>query len=117
MLRGRAPGADDRAALPRASHIGARQRRTAALAQAELLESEATVQEAQAATLAERAAHARSDADAVLRRARTFPPSRHLRDAESLRSTTAKACTAPKLVACCLISGFTGSLRRLGNTR
>lgn len=91
VLRGRAPGADDRAALPRASHIGARQRRTAALAQAELLESEATVQEAQAATLAERAAHARSDADAVLRRARTFPPSRHLRDAESLRSTTAKA--------------------------
>jgi hypothetical protein len=91
VLRGRAPGAGDPAGLPRASHIGARQRRVAALAQAELLESEATDLTAQAATLAEHAARARSEADAVLRSARTFPSSRPLRDTESLRSTTAKS--------------------------
>ena len=94
VLHGRAPGADDPAALPRASHIGARQRRAAALARAELLETEAADLDVQAATLAQRADHARADADAVLRRAQTFPPLRNLRDAESLRVTAARNARA-----------------------
>ena len=89
VLHGRVPGADHPAALPQASHIGARQRRAAALAKAELLDAEADDLDAQAGTLAERATRARADAGAVLRRAGTFPPLRNLRDAESLRATAA----------------------------
>lgn len=90
VLCGRVPGADDQALLPLPSHIGARQRRAAALARAEALDSEADQHEAQAANQDETAARLELEADAVSVFANSFPSREDLRAAESRRAEIAR---------------------------
>lgn len=90
VLRGRVPGADDPALLSPASHIGARQRRAAALARAEELERQATQLDDRAAQREQAAAQLESEASAVSALGRTFPPRDNLRAAESHRAELAR---------------------------
>lgn len=86
VLRGRAPGSDEADVLPPASHIGARQRREAALARAVSLESKAVEAEGEAAKVEELAAQLERKADAVSAIGQSFPARDKLREAESKRS-------------------------------
>lgn len=90
VLCGRVPGADDQALLSPSSHIGARQRRAAALARAEALDSEADQLEAQAANQEETAARLELQADDVSLFANSFPSRDELRAAESRRAEIAR---------------------------
>lgn len=90
VLCGRVPGADDQALLLPSSHIGARQRRAAALARAESLDSEADQLEAQAANQEETAARLELQADDVSSFANSFPSRDELRAAESRRAEIAR---------------------------
>jgi SbcC/RAD50-like, Walker B motif len=89
VLSGRAPGADDTAALPPATHVGARQRRRAALAQADSLDRQAEELEAQAAELTAAAEHLAAQARHLQARARGFPRRDPLSRAEAKRSAQA----------------------------
>lgn len=90
VLCGRVRGTDDQALLPPPSHIGARQRRAAALARAEALDSEAAQLEAQAANQEDAAARLELEADAVSVFANSFPSREDLRAAESRRAEIAR---------------------------
>jgi chromosome segregation ATPase len=91
VLRGRLPGADDPVRLAPASHVGARQRREAALAQAALLEQEAASLVERAEQVSLQASELERSADAVSALARTFPSREALRDAEAQRVLCARA--------------------------
>jgi DNA polymerase III delta prime subunit len=91
VLRGRVPGTDDPASFFSASHVGARQRRMAALARAAVLERQVTARESLAADLLASAAHLEQDAAAVAAAGRSFPPRERLRSLESRRATTAQS--------------------------
>lgn len=86
VLHGRVPGAEDPALLPAASHIGARQRRAAALARAEALDQEAAQLDEQAAAQEEAAARLELEADAVSVVGNSFPAREDLRAAEARRA-------------------------------
>ena len=86
VLRGRVSGVDDEVLLPLPSHIGARQRRAAALARAEALDHEATQLEVQATNHEDTAARLELEADAVSVFENSFPPREDLRAAESRRA-------------------------------
>lgn len=85
VLRGRVSGPDDPAPLAPASHIGARQRRAAALAHAEALDEQAAQLEADAASHEKAAARLEQNADAVSALGQTVPSREELRAAESRR--------------------------------
>ncbi len=86
VLRGRVPGADNPGLLPPASHVGARQRRAAAIARAEDLDLQATQLEEKAGEQERGARRLESDADAVSALGHTFPSRENLRAAESHRA-------------------------------
>jgi hypothetical protein len=86
VLRGRVRGADDPTLLAPASHIGARQRRAAALARAAMLEDRAEGLEAQAMVQDGEAARLERDAEEVSALGRTVPSREALRGAESRRA-------------------------------
>jgi hypothetical protein len=77
------------ATWPPAQHIGARQRRAAALAQAEQHDTEATELESQAKDATSRAQALRTEAAQLLRAASLFPPRQLLRTAEAGRAARA----------------------------
>ena len=77
------------ATWPPAQHVGARQRRAAALARAKQHEAEATELESQANDAAGRAQALRLEAAQLLRAASLFPPREHLRVAEAGRAAKA----------------------------
>jgi hypothetical protein len=85
VLRGRIPGADDAALLMPATHVGARQRRAAAIARAEVLEREATELEENAAGQEHVAAALNQDANEISVLGRTVPSRESLRAAETRR--------------------------------
>jgi hypothetical protein len=76
-------------AWPAAQHVGARQRRAAALARARELDEQATEIEAQADDEDARAASLREEAAALLQSAAKFPPRETLRAAEAARAAKA----------------------------
>ena len=73
-------------AWPPAHHIGARRRRDAALEHARRLEAEAEELDSLAGELERQAAQLRADAQAMATLVERFPPTRDLRDAETVRS-------------------------------
>lgn len=85
VLRGRVVGPDEPCALAPAIHIGARQRRAAALARAQLLDDQAAQLEAQAETHKEIAVQLDSDADWVSQAGQSIPSREELRTAETRR--------------------------------
>ncbi|MGH3901423.1 MAG: SbcC/MukB-like Walker B domain-containing protein [Pseudonocardiaceae bacterium] len=85
ILRGRAPGADAPDHAPPASHVGARQRRAAALAEADRLDAEADGLTAAAAAENVEALRLSELATDIQRRAAAFPPRKQLSAAESDR--------------------------------
>lgn len=87
VIAGRAPGAEDPTAAPPSRHIGAGQRRAAALAEAARLEHEADRLNEHAAELEGAADRLRRLADQVRDRARRFPTTAALGTAERERST------------------------------
>ncbi len=91
VLHGRVPEADDPDFLRLASHIGARQRRAAALARAEVLDSQASQLEEQATENERRAARLEADAEAVSKEGQTFPDRGELRAAEFHRADVARS--------------------------
>jgi hypothetical protein len=86
VLHGRVPGADDVSALAPASHIGARQRRAAALARAAVLDEQATALDAKAKQLEDTATQLDREAESVSASARSFPSREDLRGAEFRRA-------------------------------
>lgn len=99
VLLGRAPGCDDPAELPVASHIGAAQRRAAARVEADRLAAEAARCDAEASGL-------RGQADQELARARglralvaAFPSSAALAEAEQVRAVAAAAAHGARSAA------------------
>ena len=93
VLSGRPPDMDQSAALPPAGHVGARQRRRAALARAEALDLQAVELERQAAESAAAAARFAAEAEHLRARARAFPRRDRLSGAEATRAAAAKAAT------------------------
>ena len=98
-ILGRAPGTDDLAQLPRPSHVGAAQRRAAALAEAARLESAADALDTEASELRALAAGLRETARATRLRAAAFPPLRTLREHESQRASSAQTAAALRATA------------------
>jgi hypothetical protein len=90
VLHGRVAGADEPASLAPAIHIGARQRRAAALARAQLLDDQAAQIEAQAETSEEAAAQLNRDADSVSQAGQSFPSREALRAVETRRIEIAR---------------------------
>jgi hypothetical protein len=90
VLHGRVPGADDHALLFPATHVGARQRRAAALARAELLEHEADSAEQEAITEETIASSLQADARSISDSARAAPSREDLRTKESQRAAIAR---------------------------
>ena len=90
VVRGRAPGADDPAALPEPSHIGAAQRRAAALAEAARLDAAAEGLDGEAAALQQQAEELRAQAAQTIARAESFPSLRELNKAEQDRASAAR---------------------------
>lgn len=90
VLQGRVPGADDPALLPAASHIGARQRRAAALARAAELDRRADELESRAGELDQRVKDLNREAEATSAFGRTFPSREPLRHAEADRAQAAR---------------------------
>lgn len=99
VLLGRIPGADDPDCLGPASHVGARQRREAALAEAARLEQHAASLVSRSEDLAREAAELERAADAIAMRAHTFPEREALRDAEGLRGLASQSCHEAQGVA------------------
>jgi hypothetical protein len=99
VLRGRVRGTDDAAVLPLASHIGARQRREAALARALSLESEAVEVEGEASKLEELAAQLERNADAVSAIGQSFPSREKLRGKEFERAAISSIALAEQETA------------------
>jgi energy-coupling factor transporter ATP-binding protein EcfA2 len=99
VLRARIPGADDPAQLAPASHVGAHQRREAALAQAALLEQEAAKLIENADQAIQQASELERRADAVSELARTFPSREGLREAEAQRVLCARASHEAQVAA------------------
>jgi hypothetical protein len=91
VLLGRIPGAEDPVRLAPATHVGARQRREAALTQAALLEHQAAGLVEQAERLDQEAADLDRSADAVSELAQTFPAREGLRDAEGVRAHASRS--------------------------
>ena len=86
VLHGRVSGADDPAVLLAASHIGARQRRAAALVRAQSLDDQAGELEAQAAQHEQAVTRMKREVEAVLVLGGKFPSREGLRSAESHRA-------------------------------
>lgn len=91
VVSGRSPGTDDPAALPSPRHIGAAQRRAAALAEAERLDGEAEDLTAQAETHLANAEELRRTATRIRDRAREFPSTSELLRCERERASAAEA--------------------------
>ena len=91
VLHGRVPGADAAAQLPTATHVGARQRRAAALARADALDEEAADLDQQAGQHAAAAEFLTANAGRAAASGRTFPTRGPLRSAESQRAAVARA--------------------------
>jgi hypothetical protein len=89
VLLGRAPGAVGDAQPPPASHIGARQRRAAALREAERLDAEANELESAAEGLDAEARQLSEQATDIRYRAASFPKIEPLRKAEAERARLA----------------------------
>lgn len=89
-LFGRAPGADDPGLLPAAQHVGATQRRAAALARAEELDNEAAELDAAARANRDTADQLRRRAGELTEHAKSFPPLTSLDRSEAERIATAK---------------------------
>ncbi len=87
VLHGRVPGADDPAVLAPASHIGARQRRQAALARAATLDDQAKELTDRATAQDEQARQHDEEAAAVSAHGQAFPSRDTLHRAESDRVT------------------------------
>jgi len=85
VLHGRAPGCDDSTLLAPAAHIGARQRREAAHARADMLEAQADELDTAAQGLNDEAITLRQHATGVRRDAAQFPPATALEKAERER--------------------------------
>lgn len=90
VMHGRVPGAEDPAQLPPASHIGARQRREAALARAAKLEEEAGALEDRAGEQERLSARCAADAQAAAAIGNGFPSREALRRADAKRIELAK---------------------------
>ncbi|WP_433789627.1 SbcC/MukB-like Walker B domain-containing protein [Actinoplanes sp. CA-252034] len=88
-LRGRPPGTDDPLSLPPAEHVGAAQRRAAALARANSLDAEATHLETEARQHETDARRATDDASRVDQAVRRFPSRTAAAHAEATRAATA----------------------------
>jgi hypothetical protein len=99
VITGRAPGADDPAALPTPSHIGAAQRRAAALAEADRLEAGAEQHDSEAAEHETTAGTLRENARRARERAKTFPSLKHLEEAERQRATASFIATEQREAA------------------
>ncbi|MDP2316540.1 MAG: SbcC/MukB-like Walker B domain-containing protein [Pseudomonadota bacterium] len=84
---------------PKATHVGARQRREAALQQAATLEAEADELEAEASRLEGRAATLVRDAGVIAQRAQGFPRRDALSRSEIERASAAKAALAARDLA------------------
>jgi hypothetical protein len=93
IISGRAPGVDNPAALPAPSHIGAAQRRAAALAEAARLEAEADRLDTAAAALDSAARDLLNEARVATSRAATFPTRAALSKAEHERADAARWAT------------------------
>ncbi|ABS25282.1 SbcC/MukB-like Walker B domain-containing protein [Anaeromyxobacter sp. Fw109-5] len=91
VLHGRVPGAADPAKLVSSRHVGARRRRAAALRKAEELDAQAVEIERQAAEREGRSTQLRAEADGISTSSRRFPPTAHLRAAESKRAALVSA--------------------------
>lgn len=89
VITGRAPGTDDHGAAPPSRYVGARQRRAAALAEAERLETFGNDLDGQAAAEEATASRLRREADEVRARARSFPATTLLATAERDRASAA----------------------------
>lgn len=99
VICGRAPGADDSATLPEPSHIGAAQRRAAALAEAERLDDTADHLDSEAAALEQAAEELRDHATRTQARAESFPSLKELAKAEQDRSAAARWAEQQRAVA------------------
>jgi len=93
VICGRAPGADDSETLPAPSFIGAAQRRRAALAEADRLETAAAEFEEQATALDQQAGSLEMQAASWLERAESFPNLKDLRRAEDESVSAARWAT------------------------
>lgn len=89
-LVGRPPGVDGPELLAAAQHVGAAQRRAAAIARADDLDREATELDGEAAAARAAAGSLQEQAAAIERHARSFPPIRALEQAEAARVAAAK---------------------------
>ncbi|NUU21793.1 MAG: hypothetical protein HOV68_09810 [Streptomycetaceae bacterium] len=92
-LHGRIPEADHPEALPPASHIGAEQRRAAALRRADELDRDATRTETEAQQARTDADRNRAAADAIEKAASDFPSRSRLGRAETARASAAKVAS------------------------
>jgi DNA polymerase III delta prime subunit len=106
VLHGRVPGVDDSSLLAPASHVGAHQRRAAALARADVLDAEASQLEERATTHEEEAAQLEREAGVVSAAGGAFPLRDALLASESHRAEVVRlareardAATAASLVA------------------
>lgn len=99
VLAGCHPSVAMREAPPPATHVGARQRREAALRKADELDARATALEAEAEAARQEAGAHRASAGAIVVRAGSFPPREALRSAEAARVAAAKAALEERRVA------------------
>jgi hypothetical protein len=99
VLSGQVPGAVDPAQLPAARHVGARQRREAALARADELDRQAEGLEAQAEEQEDVAEQLANEADRISALGHGFPSTEELRDAESHRSAVSRTAREAREVA------------------
>jgi hypothetical protein len=99
VLHGRAPGVDDPTLLLPATHVGARQRRAAALQRAEQLELEAQSTEQAALEQESQASKLRSHAQRISDSAQNAPSREDLRNRESHRVAVARLASEAHLAA------------------
>lgn len=99
VLHGRVPGADEAALLLPATHVGARQRRAAALKRAEQLEIEALSVEQAAFEQESLASNLLASAQRISSSARNAPSRQDLRNKESQRAAVARLAAEARIVA------------------
>jgi hypothetical protein len=93
VLHGRVPGAADPALVAPSRHVGARQRRAAALRRAEELDAQALELERSAGERDDRSRQLGAEADGISAAARVFPATERLRATESSRAALTSAAT------------------------
>ena len=99
VMCGRVPGAVDQAQLPAARHVGARQRREAALDRADELDRQAEGLQAQAEEQEGVAEQLANEADRISALGYGFPSTKELRDAESHRAAVSRTAREAREVA------------------